>query len=268
MVTSDSVDIGGRSIFYQCWGAPVDGEPTVLLISGQGPPLGYWDLMAAEFAAEGHHLCAYDRAGTGGSEVPPEDRRTTRDQVADLMALLEAADLTGPFVVVAHSLGSLPAISFAAEAPGRVTGVVLIDPWTPRVNQTLLAALPPERPNESAALAEERQFVTDFPRDPAQNSEHLLVAASDEQVLALLDQPGRLFGDRPVIVLQAPFPERPAGLPRDYDAVARDAWTAGNEEIAAESTRGRVIKVEDTGHDIHVDQPDVVIDAILDVMSG
>ena len=101
---------------------------------------------------------------------------------------------------------------------------MLIDPWTPRVNQTLLAALPPEEPNESADLAEERQFVTDFPRDPTQNSEHLLVAASDEEVIALLDKPGKLFGDRRVIVLQAPFPERPAGLPRDYDAVARAAW--------------------------------------------
>ena len=176
--------------------------------------------------------------------------------------MLEAADLTGPFVVVAHSLGSLPAITFAADAPERVTGVVLIDPWTPRVNQTLLAALPPEKPDESADLADERQFVTDFPRDPTQNSEHLLVAASDEEVIALLDKPGKLFGDRPVIVLQAPFPERPAGLPRDYDATARAAWTAGNEELAGESTRGRVIKVEDTGHNIHEDQPGVVMDAI------
>ncbi len=61
------------------------------------------------------------------------------------------------------------------------------------------------------------------------------------------------------------LPTRPPGLPQDYDAVARAAWVDGNQEFAAESTRGKVIEVEDTGHDIHVDQPEVVIDAIRDV---
>lgn len=71
-----------------------------------------------------------------------------------------------------------------------------------------------------------------------------------------------------MIVLQAPFPPRPAGLPRSYNALARAAWTEANVEFAAESRRGRVVKVEDTGHDIHVDQPNVVIDAIREVIAG
>jgi pimeloyl-ACP methyl ester carboxylesterase len=77
-----------------------------------------------------------------------------------------------------------------------------------------------------------------------------------------------LFGDLPVIVLQAPLPKRPAGLPRAYDAIARAAWVSGNEEFAHESTHGKVIVVDDTGHDIHVDQPEAVINAIRAVMAG
>lgn len=265
--TTELIDIGGRSLALRCWGEPVAGEATILLVSGQGPTVSYWDPMAAELALDGHHLCGYDRAGIGDSEPAPEERRTTKDQVADLVALLDAAGLNEPLVVVAHSLGSLPAIGLTDRAPERVAGVVLLDPWEPRVGETLLAALPPEKPNESEALAQERHFLGEFRYDPAQNSENLLVAACDEEAIAQLDKPGPLFGDRPVIVLQAPFPERPPGLPRDYDRTARAAWTAGNEEFAAESTRGRVIKVEDTGHDIHVDQPQVVIDAILDVLA-
>ena len=69
-------------------------------------------------------------------------------------------------------------------------------------------------------------------------------------------------------MLQAPFPARPPGLPEDYDAVARTSWVDANEEFAAESTRGTVVEVEDTGHDIHVDQPEVVMDAIREVMDG
>ena len=39
-------------------------------------------------------------------------------------------------------------------------------------------------------------------------------------------------------------------------------------ELAAESTRGTLIEVEDTGHNIHDDQPEIVMDAIRDVMAG
>ncbi len=110
-----------------------------------------------------------DRAGVGSSEVPPEDRRTTKDQVADLVTLLDGADLTEPLVLVAHSLGSLPAIGLASHEPERVAGAGSI---------------------------------------------------------------------------------------------------GGNKELAAESADGRVVEVEDTGHNIHEDQPEVVRDAIRDVLAG
>jgi len=48
--------------------------------------------------------------GYRGSDPAPEARRTTEDQVTELVALLDAAELQEPIVVVAHSLGSLPAI--------------------------------------------------------------------------------------------------------------------------------------------------------------
>lgn len=267
--SSDEIDVGGgRTLHLECWGEPVDGEPMVLLISGQGPPVSYWEAMAATFAAEGHHLCGYDRSGVGDSFPPTEPRRTLADQVTELMTLLDGAELAEPVVVVAHSLGSLPTLGLAERAPERVAGVVLVDPWGPRVAPATRTALPRETPDESEELAQERQFLTDDMFDPSQNAEHLILATCDEEAIGLLDEPGPLFGDAPVIVLQAPLPERPPGLPVAYDAVARAAWVDANLEFAAESTRGKVIEVEDTGHDIHVDQPEVVMDAIREVMAG
>lgn len=266
--SAEAVDIGGRSLWLECWGEPGPGEATVLLISGQGPTVSYWEPMASDYARAGHHVCGYDRSGVGGSEFAPEARRTTDDQVTELVALLDAAGLTGPLVVVAHSLGSLPALGLVHAAPERVTGVVLVDPWSPRVAIATRAALPPRSPDESSELAEERRFLTDFMLDPGQNPEHLLLVACDDEAVVLLDEPGPLFGDRPLVVLQAPLPERPAGLPRAYDAVARAAWVAGNEEYARESTRGRMVEVADTGHDIHTDQPRVVMGAIDEVLAG
>jgi pimeloyl-ACP methyl ester carboxylesterase len=263
----EQIDIGGRSLHLQCWGEQVAGEPTVLLITGHGPTTSSWELMASEFAADGHHLCSYDRAGVGGSDPAPEASRTTKDQVTDLVALLDAADLEEPVVLAAHSLGSHPAVGLVARAPERVAGVVLIDPLPARVGAAQRAALPPESPDESPEVADERRFQAELV-DPAQNPEHLLLAASDDEVATLLDEPGPIFGDLPVVVLRAPpLPYLP-GLPRDYHEATLAAFDDGFRELAAESARGMLIEVEDTGHNIHDDQPEVVMDALRDVMAG
>ena len=266
--SSDQIDIGGRSLHLQCWGEPVASEPTVLLITGHGPTTTSWEPFARAFAAEGHNLCSYDRAGVGGSDPAPEASRTTNDQVTELVALLDAADLQEPVVLVAHSLGSHPAVGLVARAPGRVAGVVLIDPLPPRVGAAQRAALPPESPDESPEVAEERRFLTEDLFDPAQNPEHLILAASDDEVATLLDEPGPVFGDLPTIVLRRPpLPPLP-GMPDSYHAATVAAFENGFRELAAESTRGTLIEVEDTGHNIHDDQPEVVMDAIRDVLAG
>ncbi len=115
---------------------------------------------------------------------------------------------------------------------------------------------------------EERQFLTEFPTDPTQNSEHLLVAASDQEVIEQLDKPGPLFGDRPVVVLQAPFRPPGSGFPAATPRWRRKPGRTATRSWQPSRPDGSVIEVEDTGHNIHEDQPEVVMDAILDVLAG
>ena len=84
--------------------------------------------------------------------------------------------------------------------------------------------------------------------------------------MRLFDAPGPFFGDLPVVVLQRPPPPYLPGLPRRYHRANVAAIEAGSREFAAESTHGTLIKVENTGHNIQEDRPDVVMDAILDVI--
>ena len=266
--TQEDIDIGGRELFLRCWGEPAPGEPTVLLMSGSGPTTSTWELMAPDFAADGHHLCAYDRLGVGRSDPLPGGPRSTQDQVDDLLALLDAADLQEPVALAAHSLGSLPAVGLVERAPERVAGVVLIDPWSPRVATAQRAALPPEKRGDSPELAADRQWVNDFLHDPAQNPEHLLLADEDEAAVRLFDAPGPLFGDLPVVVLRRPPPPPDPAYPRQYHRAYVAAYVTGAQEFAAESTRGTLTEVEDTGHNIHEDRPEVVTEAILDVLAG
>ena len=266
--SSEQIDIGGRSLHMECWGERVAGEPTVLLIAGQGPTTSSWELMASAFAADGHHLCAYDRAGVGGSDPAPEASRTTQDQVTDLVALLDAADLQEPVVLAAHSLGSLPAVGLVDRAPERVAGVVLIDPLPPRVSAAQRAALPPEKPDESPELAEERRFLTEVLFDPAQNPEHLLLARATRRWRRCSTSPGRSSGTFRPSCSGRQVPRACPACPTATTRRRRRPSSDGFREFAAESTRGSLIEVEDTGHNIQDDQPEVVMDAIRDVMAG
>lgn len=268
VVTEEDIDIGGRELYLRCWGQPVPDEPTILLLAGSGPTTSSWEPLAVDLATDRHHLCAYDRLGVGRSAAVFDAPRSTKDQVDDLVALLDAADLQEPVVVVAHSLGSFPAVGLVDRAPERVAGVVLVDPWAPRVSAARRAALPPRKPHESPELAAERSFLDDYLHDPAQNPEHLLLADNEQEVTAMLDKPGPIFGDRPVVLLQAPQLPFLPGLTHRYHEANVAAIAAGNEEFVAESRRGTLITVEDTGHNIQDDQTEVVADAILEVLAG
>jgi len=147
---SGPVDIGGRSIYLECRG---QGSPTVILESGAGGRADVWsrDLsrpagertMVEQGVAAFTRVCAYDRPGTigevdpdvdpGGPEFYPSrsdpvpQPRAARDVMTDLRALLTAAQIPGPYVLVGHSAGGLSQRLYAATYPDDVVGMVLID---------------------------------------------------------------------------------------------------------------------------------------------
>jgi pimeloyl-ACP methyl ester carboxylesterase len=74
--------------------------------------------------------CAYDRSGLGWSEAGagPADGVTA---VRELSALVDAAHIQKPFVLVGHSLGANVAQIYAATRATDLKAVVLVDPGTP-----------------------------------------------------------------------------------------------------------------------------------------
>ncbi|WP_183093388.1 alpha/beta fold hydrolase [Nocardioides stalactiti] len=264
---NEYVDAGDYDVYVRCWGDKVDDEPTVLLVSGATLTIESWWPMALDLAREGHHVCGYDRAGVGNSYPPVAEERDLEDQVGELEAVLDGSDLNEPVVLAGHSAGVFPIIGAAGAYADRIAGIVLVDAQPPRLNTAQIAALPPERPGESQALQDERVFLGEVITHPEHNPERLVEIRRDEQAIALLDQPGPLFGDLPVVVLQAPLPTRPEGLPDSYHEATVAAINASHEELAAESSNGELIFVKDTGHSIQQDRPEVVMRAIRDVLA-
>jgi pimeloyl-ACP methyl ester carboxylesterase len=72
----------------------------------------------------------YDRAGRGRSDPSPTPQ--DGDQLAtDLHTLLERGGVTGPLVMVGHSLGGLYILDYAARYAQQVAGMVLLDATPP-----------------------------------------------------------------------------------------------------------------------------------------
>ena len=120
--------------------------------------------MVLPAVAEFTRVCAYDRPGTYASigeddfvsrSDPIAQPRTAPEVVAELHALLQAAEIPGPYVLAAHSLGGLFARLYASTYPDEVVGLVLVDAYSERL-ETLM---PPERWEALVRLNQE--FGTD-----------------------------------------------------------------------------------------------------------
>jgi pimeloyl-ACP methyl ester carboxylesterase len=150
------VDIGGRDVYMECRGK---GRPTVVLISGYGGSHEDWtrvldhggepklsDDAVFDEVGEFARVCAYDRPGTLRSDgtlspsTPVRQPTTARDGAADLHALLGASKQKGPYLLVAHSWGGLIARQYASEHPDEVSGLVLVDPASEFLQDTLTPA--------------------------------------------------------------------------------------------------------------------------------
>lgn len=119
----------------------IDGPagPVFARIGGSGPPLlllhGYpqtsamWHLIAPELAREYTVICA-DLRGYGRSARPPtcsdHSQMSKRAMAGDLLALMDALG-HDRFLVGAHDRGARVAHRLAADHPGRVRALAMLD---------------------------------------------------------------------------------------------------------------------------------------------
>jgi pimeloyl-ACP methyl ester carboxylesterase len=120
------VDIGGRRLHVQISGDALGGKPTVILEAGLAATSLSWasvQPLIGNFA----RVASYDRAGLGWSDDPATPA-TARNAADDLYLLLDRAELSGPCILVGHSLGGLIVRVFQQLHPKLVAGLVLVDP--------------------------------------------------------------------------------------------------------------------------------------------
>uniref|UniRef100_Q020F5 Alpha/beta hydrolase fold n=1 Tax=Solibacter usitatus (strain Ellin6076) TaxID=234267 RepID=Q020F5_SOLUE len=118
--------VDGVNMHLYCTGT---GAPTVVLESGLGDDARVWGKVQPELSKL-TRVCSYDRAGLGWSDPRPG----LRDSISvanQLHGLLSAAGISGPVVLMGHSIAGLHMRAYLSQYPGGVTGVVFVDAVTP-----------------------------------------------------------------------------------------------------------------------------------------
>lgn len=274
------VDIGGgRHMYLDCRG---QGSPTVVLISGYGDYGDIWSLQTPDVpqpqvlpgVASVARVCAYDRPGTVGQDLDdPADRsrsdpvpqpRAAQETVADLHALLRAAAVPGPYVLAGHSLGGLYARLYASTYPDDVAGLVLIDAMSERFRAVLT-------PEEWAASLELFDLPSMAPQLAAYRDYERIDfdAVFDEMLRATAARPLRPM---PLFVLSAGVvpdtSELGLTLPPGFQETLTAAARANQAFQARLLPDARQMVAAEVGHYIHVEQPELVIEAIRQVVMG
>lgn len=121
------VSIGSYSLYINVAGPERrPGEPLVIVVAGMGD--SHWSWKGVQRLASRHHrVCLYERSGIGRSASAITGPRTAGVMALELQELLHAAELRGPYVVVAHSYGAIVAREFMALDETRIAGMLFVD---------------------------------------------------------------------------------------------------------------------------------------------
>ena len=185
--------------------------------------------------------CVYDRANLGRSD-PAAGPRGLSDLVGDLEALLQAAKIPGPYVLVGTSGGGYITAGYAYEHPDEVAGMVFVEVPAPFRN-------PP------------REIVEETDPNHPSNIERRDYLQVEKDAWAARKR----IGDIPVTIISneysaaeinaSPFPSEARGMRRNVSD--QKGWLVL-------SPRAKQMVVH-TGHAVEEEDPQLVIDAILDV---
>ncbi len=270
---------GGRRLMLHHAGS---GIPAVVIEAGGGAfGLDYYSIF--ELCVQRTTCVLYDRAGSGWSD-PVDGPRSAAEIVTDLHNALGLASVNGPYLLVGHSLGGLLVRAFAQHFPDDVVGLVFIDPSTegiplPKEGDEAIVEQMLEQLRATPELLRKwyPEMFADWEKLPAHVRDPLIARHIDRDDAGLRDMMsaariqaevtnGPALPDIPVTVLTGmkidPTPGRSSSDMEAFNKIKRDAHRA----LVNSLPHGEHRVLEDVGHRLTAERPDVVVDAIFDIL--
>ncbi|RKS07093.1 pimeloyl-ACP methyl ester carboxylesterase [Nocardiopsis sp. Huas11] len=279
--TSHQAQVNGTRLHYVEGG---QGDPLILL---GGWPQTWWQFhKIMPELARGHRVIAVDLRGMGGSAKPDTgyDKRTMARDIAELAHSLGLEKVS----VAGHDIGAMVAQSLAANHPGLVDRLVLLDVHHPDESMYGLTLIPsPDQHVDGDFTAGSRIYLWWFALNQVQGlPETLLVGREREWIDALFDYmllDGGSIGEREREIYARAYssPEAIRAGNGWYRSFMRDiedekhhapltmpVLALGGDHsnhdylaavLPAKGVDVRVVEVKDSGHYLPEEQPEVVI---------
>jgi esterase len=267
-IRDGQVSANGLAFHYREWGDP--DAPPLLICHGITSHSRTWDDTAASLA-ERFHVFALDQRGHGASDWA---EGYAPEVMAEDIAALAAALGIERASIVGHSMGGINSLLCAARHPELVERLALIDigPETigsERVRTELPASL---LARSQASFADPNEAVAAYLGTQPSQSERRgrfvldnIVERADGRWVWRFDGAGlRSF------VLDAPPPDAlwaalraitcPVLVIRATNGDALSAATASR--MIEELPDGRLVEIAHSGHDVHIDQPAALVEAL------
>ena len=244
------------------------GTPAVVLDAGLGGSSLEW-VFVVERLRRLTQVCTYDRAGYGISDTGPLPRTSARI-VTELEHLLTSAAVKPPYVLVGHSFGGYNMQLFARRHPELTAGLVLIDASHPEQVERFEA--PPlnmvTAPNTRAGVVQFRdQPPANLALPPRVRAKVAARAkrwktrrALSAELLSFRDSAAQVraappLGAIPLVVISR---GRQDGEMTPRRLAFEHLWSELQGELAASSTLSAHLVALGSGHQIHIEQPDLV----------
>ncbi len=233
------------------------GGLTILLESGGGMDSREWNRIAPELAHKtGATIVSYDRAGFGKSDLP-ETPHDMREEVAWLWQRLQKLELDKELILVGHSFGGWMIRLFASEHPDVVRGMVFVDPFTNEFVDLLGMEYLDDHP-----LAGKIPFDTSQP-DKLSKFQRAVVRMVGDGLAPKMEimRKTSIPSGVPVVVITCGKPF----LPKTEE---QKAWRLSHEQLTASIKGATLIVAEKSGHMIPGIQPDLIVEAVMDVIKN
>jgi pimeloyl-ACP methyl ester carboxylesterase len=218
-----------------------ESDLTIIMDAGYGDDSSTWENLLPNLKIK-TSVFMYDRAGLGKSESTPSPR-TSLHMIKELKDVLDKAGLKPPYLLVGHSFGGVNMSLFACTYPSDVYGLILIDSTPADYQKRFLPLMPSE-----FQQAYKKQFTLEGTYDE--------FAAS----LAQLEE-SKYKLTIPVAILSA-------GNKTHYTEETQEIWHDLQREMAAISTRSKFMIAANSSHYIHQDEPEFVINTILEMIKS
>ncbi|CAN5256937.1 alpha/beta hydrolase [soil metagenome] len=246
--------------------------PLVVMVPGLGDLRSEYRFLVPQLVAAGYRAVTMDIRGHGESSTDWPDHASAA-LGSDVVALIDHLG-GGPATVIGTSMGAAAVAWAAAEAPGKISGVVLVGPFVrdiaPRSRLAGLVQKLVIRTAFAGPWAEAAWGAYYASLYPTRKPDDF--AAYRAALVANLREPGRMDATR--AMLNASKADVAARLPEvaaptlvimgtrdpDFPDPAEEATTV------ARMLRGSVRMIDGAGHYPHAEMPDVTGTAIIDFL--